>query len=326
MLEMLNLSDDSFSTRNLLQGNTTKAEKLWQKNGLDGLELLCCEQWNPELFPAKWIKGCHLLFWPNWLDFWRNDKKALWAEFGSAENIAAYYGGTRADWLEIYRNNFRQAAACGARYVVFHVANARSSELYNRRFAYTSERVVEAAAEVINELADELPSDCWLLFENLWWPGLTLLEPHLAGYLLHKVRHEKTGFMLDTGHMMNTNTALRSEAEAVCYILGTAAKLGSLQRRILGMHLHASFSGAFVERTRRVHAKEVPQALSWQQSGDYVLRVDAHQPFRTSIVRHLVNTLQPQYLVHEFLPDSWEDWNSKVRIQCSSLHGQGLMR
>ena len=52
MLEMLNLSDDSFSTRNLLQGNTTKAEKLWQKNGLDGLELLCCEQWNPELFPA----------------------------------------------------------------------------------------------------------------------------------------------------------------------------------------------------------------------------------------------------------------------------------
>ena len=322
MLQMVNLSDSSFDIESLLRGSNGRLDQILQENGLDGIEFLPCDPWNQELFPAKYIKGCHLLFWPNWLDFWRDDKKALLSEFGSEENVINLYGGARSDWLEIWRGNLRQAAGCGARYVVFHVANARTSELYSRRFAYTSEQVVDAAIELVNEIVDELPEECWLLFENLWWPGLTLLEPELAGRLLERVHHEKTGFMLDTGHLMNTNLALRGEDEAVCYIVTVVDKLGSLSRRILGMHLHCSFSGAFVERTRRAHAKEAPHPLNWQESMDYVMRVDRHRPFRTPVVRHLVNILKPQYLVHEFIQDSWEDWNNKVRVQCMALNGK----
>ena len=321
MLQLVNISNDSSDVMNLLDGRRERLDEILFVYGLDGIEFFPCGVREPHLFPKKYIKGCHLRFWPNWLDFWRGNSAALRKEFGTPGNIAAVYGKSKENWLEVWRNNIRQTVECGAQYVVFHVANARSAEICTRSFAYDDEAVVDAVIEVVNEIADELPADCWLLFENLWWPGLTFQKPWLVGKLLERVKHENTGFMLDTGHLMNTNTALRSEDEAVCYILQTVNKLGSLKRRILGMHLHQSFSGAFVERMRLRQTAADSNILSFQESMDYISRVDQHRPFCTSIVQHLVHELQPRYLVHEFLQESWEEWNNKLRIQCKSLNG-----
>ena len=43
--------------------------------------------------PAELILGYHLIFYPDWLDFYRDDRAALKQKFGSLEAVASFYGG-----------------------------------------------------------------------------------------------------------------------------------------------------------------------------------------------------------------------------------------
>ena len=52
---------------------------------------------------------------------------------------------------------------------------------------------------------------------------------------------------------------------------------------------------------------------------DYVLHVDRHEPFRTEAARWILDTIQPDYFVHEFLQRSRADWESKLRTQRYAL-------
>jgi sugar phosphate isomerase/epimerase len=318
MLELVNLSNAGFDTENLLRGRGEVLVEFLRQENLAGIELMLCGPWNERLHPARYVRGVHLRFWPDWLDFWQKNQNALLETFCTEAAIEEEYGGnTREAWLEKWRENIRQAVACKAEYVVFHVANVRSSEIYARRFAYTSEEVIKATAQLVNEITADLPETCQLLFENLWWPGLTFCNPHQATILLENISHANTGFMLDTGHLMNTNLQLKTEAEAVEYILSLTGKLGSLQKKIQGMHLHCSLSGQYTKKMMAV--KKMKNPLPWNEIMEYILQVDQHQPFRTDAAKRLVQKLQPAYLVHEFIQDSYMDWQEKVRQQRKSL-------
>lgn len=317
MIELVNLSNASFDTENLLQGRSESLVEFLRQEKLAGVELMLCEPWDEKLHPAHYVRGVHLRFWPDWIDFWQGNKNALLETFGSEAAIKKEYGNTREDWLEKWRENIRQAVACKAEYVVFHVSNVRAAEIYTRRFSYTSQEVIKRTAELVNELTSELPESCQLLFENLWWPGLTFCNPHQAEMLLENISHINTGFMLDTGHLMNTNLHLKTEAEAVDYILSITGQMGSLQKKIQGMHLHCSLSGQYTKKM--MTAKEMRNPLQWNEIMEYILQVDEHQPFRTDAAKRLVQKLQPAYLVHEFIQDSYMDWQKKVRRQKKSL-------
>ena len=52
---------------------------------------------------------------------------------------------------------------------------------------------------------------------------------------------------------------------------------------------------------------------------EYVARVDAHRPFQTEAVRRIVEAIQPEYLVHEFLPATFAEWEEKVHTQRHAL-------
>ena len=52
---------------------------------------------------------------------------------------------------------------------------------------------------------------------------------------------------------------------------------------------------------------------------DYVLHVDRHEPFRTEAARWILDTVQPDYLVHEFLQHSRVDLDQKMRTQRFAL-------
>lgn len=320
MQELLNISDHACDTEGILASDPSRLAEVLRQ-GLSGVELMITGYGNPAFFPTETIHGVHLRFWPNWLDFWLGNEEELQKEFGSRENIAVVFGEDRAAWLALWRENMCAAARVGARYVVFHVANARSWEMKRRHFTYGSAQVIDAAAEVANAISDVLPEECLLLYENLWWPGLTLTEPELAARLLERTRHERTGFVLDTGHMMNTNTRLTNEDEAVRYILQKVENLGSLRERIFAMHLHRSLSGDFVQRSMAEAQKEEMRTLSFEEGYRYVSEVDRHEPFQTDAVRRLVEEVAPDFLVHEFLISSLEEWKQKVRRQRENLWG-----
>ena len=174
MLELVNLSNVRYEIDRVLGGDTSALPAFFARHGLDGLELTLYEDWEPAQFPADWIQGVHLRFWPSWMDFWRGDREALAREFGSGAAWQASFGKTRDAWIDFWRRHVREAARTGARYVVFHVSQARTSELYHRRHAYGSAEVIEATLELVNMVMNVLPEDCLLLYENLWWPGLTI--------------------------------------------------------------------------------------------------------------------------------------------------------
>ena len=157
-----------------------------------------------------------------------------------------------------------------------------------------------------------------LLFENLWWPGLTFQKPQLAGALLERVSHVDTGFMLDVGHLMNTNADLASEEDGARYVKEIYRNLGELGKRIYGVHLHQSLSGSYTKRMMEEHAGE-HRSLSWQEAMEYVLQVDRHQPFQTDAARRIVDLVRPDYLVHEFIQRSRSDWEEKLQAQQRAL-------
>ena len=133
MLELVNISNADCDRENLLQNKTNILSDMIRQYGFDGIEFMLCAPWDRAMYPPAYIKGVHLLFWPSWLDFWRGDKAALLAEFGMEENIRVYYGSLDVgDWVELWKENLRQAAVCQPQYLVFHVAHTRSQPRYRR--------------------------------------------------------------------------------------------------------------------------------------------------------------------------------------------------
>ena len=315
MLALTNLSNADCDVENVLQNSADTLPTLLRVHELDGIEFMLCVPWDRVMFPPTYIKGVHLMFWPTWVDFWRGDRAALMEEFGSEENIHSYYGSLNvSDWVEAWKENLRQAAECQPNYIVFHVAHNRTSEMYARRFSMSDEPVIRATIELVNAIVSEIPQGCRLLFENLWWPGLTFCEPRFAAMLLEGVNCENAGFMLDVGHLMNTNFDLRSEEDGAVYVAKIYHNLGSLRKFVYGVHLHQSLSGAYTREMIHRHAGEC-RLPDWRETLDYVRHVDRHEPFRTDAARRIIDMVQPDYLVHEFLHRSRADMEQKLRTQ-----------
>ncbi|WP_019554096.1 TIM barrel protein [Propionispira raffinosivorans] len=319
ILELVNLSNYPSDTKDLIMNHAESLEDFLNTYDLDGIEMMLCEPWDAELHRPEWIKGIHLRFWFNWLDFWRQDYASLYKEIGNEDFISKCYGGlTRQDWLNVYRQNIIYSAATPAEYMVFHIAQARSSEVFNYRFSATSREVVMAAVEVVNEITRELPSDRLLLFENLWWPGLTLLDKDLVEYLFRNIEHKNSGIMLDTGHLMNTNLDLNTQAEAVDYVLKTIEDLGEYKTKIHGIHLHYSLSGRYVKQKKQFCTDDPTDPV---QLMNHILQIDQHLPFTDSAAKKIVHRICPDYLIHEFVQRSRLDWQQKIRIQKSTMAG-----
>jgi len=289
--------------------------------GLDGLELMpVAGDTNLYCVPPERVTGVHLPCLTSWLDFWNGDEAALVREYGSPDNVRAVFGGdTPGAMLDMLRGMLDFARALDARYVVFHVSNVTVDECLADRCVHTDEAVCEAAAALVNRLTEGRDDPFDFLVENLWWPGLTMTRPEVTRDLMRSLRTPKKGIMLDTGHLMHTNRALRSQREALDYINRMLDIHGESCRWIKGMHLHQSLTGAWVRETL---ARGMDAAGDyWARFGramTYVLGVDRHQPFDPGAapgVRSLVERVAPDYLTHEFITDDRAQHEAYLRAQ-----------
>ena len=316
MLELVNLSNYR-SDNALIDSSADGLQMFLRQNHLDGVEMLLYEPWNEAMHPAGFIHGVHLRFWANWLDFWLGNQLELKTQFESQAALKAYYGGvTRQEWLEVYRQNILSALETKPKYLVFHISQARPKELFSWQFHYESECVIANVIQVLNELVDSIPADVTLLLENLWWPGLTLCDKALVGKLMREVNHPNLGIMLDTGHLMNTNQQLRTEREGIAYILHSIESLGEDKKWIRGIHLHHSLSGDYVGKMR---GNPTARELSPGMIMEHVLKIDQHLPFSVPEAQEIIQAVQPEYLVHEFMQVSKADWQMKLNTQRHAL-------
>ena len=319
MLELINVSNDNMSIGRLFNNSGVNLENFLDKHFLDGVELIFSGEYEEKVLPQKLIHGVHLCYWPSWLDFWRENKKALLSRFENNGQIKNYYlAETPEQWVEVWKGNIRQALEVGAEYVVFHVSESPVGELYSRNFRLTDDEVVNAVVELVNEITREMPEKCRFLFENIWWPGLTFQKAEIAERLLNETNFSNTGFMLDTGHLMTTNPELGSEEEAAEYVTRIYHQLGDAGKYIYGLHLHKSLSGEYIKAMMKKHAGEY-WPRGWKETAEYISGVDRHEPFLTEAVQKIVEEIKPEYLVHEFLSGSLTELEHNVHLQRHAL-------
>lgn len=301
--------------------NSWEITNLLEKHNMDGVELLNSLMWDENIIPSSIVRGVHLKYYPTWLDFWNNKESELLRQFGSHEEIKNYYGAaTRQCIIDNYRKEIQQADKIGAEYVVFHVAHVQVEHAYTYDFTYTDVEIIDATSELINEVFKGLNTNIKLLFENLWLPGLTFLNKDMLLRLLKKVNYSNKGFMLDTAHLMNTNFALTNEKEGIQYILDTVTNLGELKKFIKGIHLNCSVSGEYVKEQIQANRKcKLPFNEMNENVLFHIMKIDMHKPFSDTHVKRIIDFIDPEYVIYEFITRSLEELEEYITIQNKAL-------
>lgn len=290
--------------------------------GCDGIEAVWGGDDSINQLPADTAVGYHLTFFPDWVDFWLQNVPELTRKFGSRKAWTSFYGADNRDrFLDLYRKDLRRAERLGARYVVFHVSDVSLEEGYTYRWLHDDRTVMDASLELLNLLLDEHRYPFEILAENQWWPGFTFLEPGKTEYLLNGIHAERKGIMLDTGHLLNTNTALQSEAEGIYYLQQMLDRHGSLCGAIRGVHLHCSLSGAYT----RSHTGSEPvwessdYTARFGQSYGHILQIDRHRPWTDPGIADVLRRIRPAYLTHELACRDRDGRAAAVRAQRETL-------
>ena len=271
--------------------------------GTDGIELTCFEEDARGIVPEERVTGLHMNCPPYWLELWRGNRSACIREFDNIGTVRAVFGGDTPDaLLRHYRKELGHAVRYGAEYTVFHVCDSSWEETFTGKSRHTDAEVIDAAAELLNELFSGMEDGPWLLLENLWHAGHRFTDPDMTARLLERVRYPKTGLMLDTGHLMHTCTALHSQEDGVRYVHAMLDRHGALCRHICGVHLHQSLTGALIEATQAHPPVPAPTyAQRSEQLFRYVFAVDRHEPFTCEGVKELVGRIAPKYLTFELI-------------------------
>ena len=319
MKMMMNMTDSIWDEERFQNGKDMS--DYIDELGFDGLELLHCGDGCPSFFLPKTIKGVHLRYWNDWLDLWNGRWNALREEYGSLEQAKEIFGGLNRDAIrKPLEEDLDMARKYGAMYVVFHVCDVKTTELFTHHFLHSDEEVVDAAAELINSLLDGKNYTFEFLMENLWWPGLTMTRPEITERLLSQVHYPRKGIMLDTGHLMHTNLELETEEEAVDYILGQVKAHGELTSYIRGIHLNQSLTGPYV-RELLTGRDAIPRDYREKEAACYrhVFQIDSHLPFTTPRVKEIVDAVHPEYLTFEFITSSRKEQRQKLLTQRIAL-------
>ncbi len=320
MLKLMNFSTYQYDIERF-NYDYKKLEEFLEKNNMDGIELLKPLMWQEETISKDVIKGIHLSYYPSWIDFWHGNQKELLRQFGDIDSIKKYYGDIKKDIIvENYRKEIEIADRLGAEYVVFHVSHVQLEHSYNYKFNYSDAEIIEATAELINEVFKGLNTNIKLLFENLWWPGLTMLDKNIALTLLEKVNYSNKGFMLDTGHLMNTNHYIEDEEQGVKYLIEVVNSLGNLKKFIKGIHLNCSLSGKYIiEQIEKNNKNKLTLKEMNENIYRHVMNIDRHKPFSNKMIKSLVELINPEYVIYEFITSSLNELEEYIKIQHNAL-------
>ena len=289
--------------------------------GLDGIETMIGTYHPTSYLEGAPTKGLHLLYFPTWLDFWREDHEALIDNFGSFERVERYFGGMeRQVLIDHYKKEFENAKKLGVEYMVFHVSHVNPREIFTFDHSYTSREVIDAAVKLINEVfVGEGPA---LLLENLFWPGLDLISNEDTNYLLDSINYKNKGLLLDLSHLICTNKGIATFDEGAEFILDRLNEMGSLVDEIVGIHLNASTPRDYLKQNFYDKLKMWEKAKNLEKyklEVSHIKRIDTHSVFESYKLKDILNKIPYRYLTLELSYDTIEDLTEKIHSQLKYL-------
>lgn len=311
-MDFLSLMDFSVYKHDLLRFNSNWSylQEYIQSKSLDGIELLIAYDKVEIDFPTELIHTVHLPFWPTWLNVWKQASVAAKAYFPSVDpkNMLYYCGGNdKLEMASCMKNLIDNAANLSPKYAVVHAAHVELDHVFTRNYTYDSIDVLDAFASLLNDSAQQFVSgepSCTLAIENLWWPGLDFTNPSLVDDFAGKLNFYKWNFLLDTGHLMNTNPYIRCEDEAIDYVLDKISRLSKdAQEKIKYCHLNKSISGEYqlkqIRRGKPYNWSSLSSTQKYNTAFDYVMKIDQHKAFSSNRINEILDLVKPEVLVHE---------------------------
>jgi sugar phosphate isomerase/epimerase len=330
MFKIINLSTYKFDM-DKYENDSENITKFLKNHKIDAIELLEPLGHSEELISKKIIKGVHLKHYPMWLDFWNGNKEGLLEDFNNVEDVINYYGGnSKKHIINKYREEIKAAQRLNVEYAVFHVSHVKLKHCYNYNFTYTDKEVLDATIELVNEIFKELDTDITILFENLWWPGLRMVDEKSVKYFFENIEYKNKGFMLDTGHLLNTNLDISTEEDGIDYLIDTVNNLGYLKEYIKGIHLSKSISSKYVKdqisEYMDIDIDKKPNQLM-QEIIFHIIKIDEHKPFTNKKIKELIDIISPKYLVYEFITTSLDELSDYINTQDEALdlHQEALI-
>lgn len=271
-------------------------QTFYRQYGCSGLELMPLEGTDTPIITPDMIVGVHMRCIHDWMHL---DRKTL---------------------IQHYRKDLDFAHHVQAEYVVFHVTQVSERENLTYQLEHTDAEVIAAASELINTLLDDQPYTFSFLMENLWWPGLTFLNPSITQKLFDHIHYPNKGFMLDTGHLLHTNYDLSTQTEALQYLHTILEQNARFFPWIKGIHLHQSLSGAYVRRwLSSPHLFSSDPSQRSLELYEHIFAIDQHRPFTAPGLSSLIARIDPLYVVYEYITRSREEHAQYLKAGSEAL-------
>ena len=295
-----------------------------KKHLMDGVEIMIHDNYDIQKVAPDFAYGMHLRFWPMWLDFWNKDAKAVEETVGDQEAVEKLYGGTDPQCLvDQYKEQYALAKELGVKYMVFHVSHVIDRDTFKWEYDYTDKDVMDATIELVNQAFPADEDGPLLLFENLWWPGLTYCDPELTKWFIEQINYKNKGYLLDTSHLIITNPEIWNENQAVEYMLKVVKDLGDTKSYIKGMHINKTLPKNYMRQNHLYKLESYDNAKTdWQRTGvirKHVGSLDIHQPFDHPAIKKLIDEINPDFCVFEVTPHARHELAHYLNLQNKAL-------
>ncbi|MCL1811208.1 MAG: sugar phosphate isomerase/epimerase [Methanomassiliicoccaceae archaeon] len=271
--------------------------------GCDGVELFTLFEKVPQIY-KKVSPSVHLPYAVDWYSGWMG--LADTSEFNGDSVKHVLFGRDRDEIVANIRDAITFASEIEPAYGVFHAGSTNMEEAMLREQTDNSREILGEFCEMMNRVVSGFKGSeppFKLAFENLWWPGLKLLDPWEYKFMASRLEFDNWGFCLDTGHMMNTLPDAYDEQTCVKRLLEIFGRYpDEMKERIGTVHLHVSTSAEY-RRTFVPAAKPPGETMAETIARVYphVLKIDQHRPFSGNGCKLLVDELSPDFVTHEMM-------------------------
>ena len=277
--------------------------------GCDGVELFTLFEKVPQEY-RRISPSVHLPYASDWYRGWMGNVNS--DEFNDDNVKFIMFGRDRDEIIKNIRAAIEFASEIEPAYGVFHAGNANLDELMLRKQTDNTEDILKAFCEMMNQVVSGFKNNeppFKLAFENLWWPGLKLLDPWEYKILDSHLEFDNWGLCLDTGHMMNTLPDAYDEQICIDRLLGIFDRYpDEMKERIGTVHLHlstsAEYRNTFEERIRPPGETAMDTIAKVYPN---ISKIDQHRPFSDGRCKLLVDALSPDFVTHEMMRQTTEE-------------------
>jgi len=292
-----------------------------RQEGLDGIELLLGDNQLIQNIPRDLVRTVHLPGWFGWTRTWA-EPQSLPTGADPLE-ISYYYGADNPhSLLTKFRSLLDTAANLDADYGVLHISHVELDEVYTQTFNKTTKEILSYAASFVNTTAASYPHGeppVPIAFENLWWPGLTFQYEEDIRYFVDLLEFDNWIFLLDTGHLMN-RFQIETEKKGIEKVVSTLLGLSTeIRDRIRSIHLQCSTSGAYQKKWLHCSPPYGFGSMSYLEKMtclmEHIPHIDEHRAFSDRSCTDIIDLINPDYLVHEFITRSREELQQNIRTQ-----------